>query len=182
MARIRGMEQALVNVQTFLQTNMPAVLSAVSSDWGDDVALPDVAKYEHYVGMLPSLYDELPAVYLVGSGSVIANDRGGKFILNHGITAAVVVEDATESVLSTKILRYLQALLETLCLDRQQQTMGRLFWGLPAGSGAAEGGSLLPINYSPQVSQIDESGSHWYQAAAIEFTIGRDEVQTINGY
>lgn len=108
------MVEALVDaIKSYLNTNLPAKLDALDTEYTDTIVLDDIVTY--YVGQRSAeSVPEYPACFILATETAIGYWNNAVSEGAHELAISVLVLDADAEVLQRKVYRYARAVWETL--------------------------------------------------------------------
>lgn len=108
------MVEALVDaMKTYLNTNLPAKLDALDTEYTDTIVLDDIVNY--YVGQRSAeSVPEYPACFILATDTTIGYWNNSTNEATHEVAISVLVLDPDAEVLQRKVYRYARAIWETL--------------------------------------------------------------------
>lgn len=111
MATFKLVEKAVTDVKAYLQTNLPAKLDALDTEYADGIMLDDIKAFYIAEQDVP----ETPALFVLASSSNLT-ERGhdDRFDPRHRMTVGVMVNEQDTEKLRKRIYRYIRAIIELL--------------------------------------------------------------------
>ena len=105
------LEGAVDALNTYVQANMAAKISALNTAYGDSLLTAPVA---YYVGNVPDEMPEFPSIALQGDGWTLETQTKYTLEVKNNINIYVYVADQDISVRFKKLCRYALAIVELL--------------------------------------------------------------------